>query len=362
MAIQNDLLVSIVTPLYNRIHLIGETVASLQNQTYTHWEMVIVDDGSTDGSFEYALELAKEDARIKVFQRQRSPKGAPTCRNIALKNSKGDFCIFLDSDDVLAPFSLEKRVETTKKHAECDFLIFPCLVFNKIPGDTSILWNIDKETNDLDRFLNLDAPWLTCSAIWNTNSLSKILPWDESLSSWQDMDLHVKALAASFKYKKLNTEPDVFYRQGAEDQISKSDKLTCQYYARIKLGENIVDYLLANDRLNGHFKQKIIRFYVWICLKFIGRKHFEGINTAISSLYKSKIINFFLKEILLNLFKLHYYFTYRTFERKIPKIVRGLWLAYFLKIFFPKLPPWNSTVKTIKYKAKDVHFQGTPDL
>jgi hypothetical protein len=176
------------------------------------------------------------------------------------------------------------------------------------------------------------------------------------------MDLHVKALAASFKYKKVNTEPDVFYRQGAEDQISKTDKMIGQFYSKIQLGENMVNYLLVNNRLNGHFKQKIIRFYVWICLNFFWRKHFDGINEAISSLHKSKTINFFRKKFLLNLFKLHYFFTYHTFAKKIPKIMKGLWTAYFLKIFFPELPPLNSTVKTIKYKAKDVHLQGSTDL
>src|SRR5579875_652313 len=101
--------VSIITPSFNRADIVGETAASIFNQTYPHWEWVIVDDGSTDNSWEVLQQLAAKDERVKIFRRNREPKGACACRNIAIENCSGEYLIFLDTDDLLASFCLEQR-------------------------------------------------------------------------------------------------------------------------------------------------------------------------------------------------------------------------------------------------------------
>src|SRR4051812_10244156 len=81
--------VSIITPSYNRANLVTETAESILAQTYPHWEWMIVDDGSTDNSWEVLQELSRKDSRIKIFQRDRGPKGVCVCRNIAVEKSTG---------------------------------------------------------------------------------------------------------------------------------------------------------------------------------------------------------------------------------------------------------------------------------
>ncbi|MBO9585953.1 MAG: glycosyltransferase family 2 protein [Flavobacterium sp.] len=92
--------VSIITPLYNSESFIAETIQSVIAQTYKDWEMLIVDDCSTDNSKSIIEEFIKLDSRIKYF-RTNAPSGSPTTpRNIGIEMASGRFIAFLDSDDL----------------------------------------------------------------------------------------------------------------------------------------------------------------------------------------------------------------------------------------------------------------------
>lgn len=114
-----DGLVSIVTPNYNCQKYIAETIESVLKQTYTNWEMLIVDDCSTDGSYETALEYSKKDTRIKVFRNENN-LGAAISRNKALDVANGEYIAFLDSDDLWLPEKLEKQIKFMQDNG-CDF-------------------------------------------------------------------------------------------------------------------------------------------------------------------------------------------------------------------------------------------------
>ena len=107
-------LISIITPLYNAEHYLKNTFASVLNQTYKNWEWIIVDDCSTDGSLEVARELANDD-RIKVLSLDVN-SGAAKARNKGLDAAKGDYIVFLDSDDELDDNFLELQLEFIKEH------------------------------------------------------------------------------------------------------------------------------------------------------------------------------------------------------------------------------------------------------
>lgn len=104
---------SIITPSYNCKKVFKATFDSVISQSFKEWEWIIVDDCSTDGSFEYIKELAKDDKRIVVFQ---TPKngGSAVARNIGLKHATGRYITFLDSDDILDPNYLECQLEFIK--------------------------------------------------------------------------------------------------------------------------------------------------------------------------------------------------------------------------------------------------------
>lgn len=105
--------VSIITPSWNSERYIADTIKSVQNQTYKNWEMIIVDDSSTDNTVGIVEEMAKKDTRIKIF-RQSTNGGAAKARNKSLEEATGHFIAYLDADDIWKPDKLEKQVAFMK--------------------------------------------------------------------------------------------------------------------------------------------------------------------------------------------------------------------------------------------------------
>lgn len=106
-------LVSIIMPSYNTAPYIEETIQSVLNQTYTNWEMIIVDDYSTDNTDEVLSRIS--DSRIRIFKNDRN-SGAAVSRNRALCEAKGQWIAFLDSDDLWMPEKLEKQISFMEKN------------------------------------------------------------------------------------------------------------------------------------------------------------------------------------------------------------------------------------------------------
>lgn len=103
-------LVSIVMPVHNAERYLEEAIRSVMTQTYSHWELIVVDDASTDRSVEIATALSLEDTRIKVYSNP-APTGYPaTPRNMAVELAKGRYIAFLDSDDMWLPGKLEHQL------------------------------------------------------------------------------------------------------------------------------------------------------------------------------------------------------------------------------------------------------------
>lgn len=101
--------VSIITPTYNCGAFIEETIRSVQHQTYRNWELIIVDDCSTDNTEEIVKQFLSEDSRIRYF-RLDSSSGAAVARNVALRKVSGEWIAFLDSDDLWDDKKLETQL------------------------------------------------------------------------------------------------------------------------------------------------------------------------------------------------------------------------------------------------------------
>ena len=103
-----DDLVSIIMPSYNTEDYIGESIQSVINQTYSNWELIIVDDCSNDNT-DNVVKPFLADSRIKYFKNEHN-SGAAVTRNKALREAKGEWIAFLDSDDLWMPEKLEKQI------------------------------------------------------------------------------------------------------------------------------------------------------------------------------------------------------------------------------------------------------------
>ncbi len=110
--------VSIVMAMYNSVSYINEAIKSVINQTFQDWELLVVDDGSTDGSAEIVKDYAKKDSRIILLTNNSGVKGAGAARNVGIDNARGEYVAAMDSDDISLPNRLEVQVAFMDKHPD----------------------------------------------------------------------------------------------------------------------------------------------------------------------------------------------------------------------------------------------------
>lgn len=119
--------VSIIMPAYNCERFIRRAIASVQNQTYKDWELLITNDCSSDSTVEIITSKMSEDNRIKLFNNPKQ-SGAAASRNRSVKNASGKYIAFLDSDDIWKPNKLEKQIAFMERHN----YFFTCTSYDKI--------------------------------------------------------------------------------------------------------------------------------------------------------------------------------------------------------------------------------------
>lgn len=147
-------LVSVITPSYNCARFIGATIESVRAQTYPNWELIIVDDCSTDHSREVIEQYTGKDSRIRLFVLERN-SGAAMARTKAMQLAQGRYMAFLDSDDLWLPDKLERQLEFMNNHHHA----FSCTAYKQIDENGNSLNRIihTKRKVDYNRLL-LDCP------------------------------------------------------------------------------------------------------------------------------------------------------------------------------------------------------------
>lgn len=308
-------LVSIIIPTYNRAHLIGETLDSVLAQTYPHWECIIVDDGSTDHTAEVVGAYLKKDPRFQYHHRPPDrPKGANACRNYGFELSKGEYFLFLDSDDILTNSCLENRIKLFLNNEYLDFVVSDTGQFKN--GNFSNL-SINKdplEFNSLSYtmfFFSYKLPWTIMSVLWKKKILI-MFSFDESLQRFQDVDFHIQILyGQEFKFERLY-EIDNYYRDSSGEKKEGNDyevklvqsflilidKLALQIQKDFKMKKYFKRflYLISRDFIffSNHSDQKIVaqfnrKMNEYSLLGFRDRIHFKIMYLyKISNLYNKK--------------------------------------------------------------------------
>lgn len=254
--------VSVIIPAFNRQKLIGETIRSVQAQSIDDWELLVVDDGSTDGTQDVVLAYAATDNRIRFAVRSHQAKGPSACRNIGINNAKSEYCLFLDSDDILAPDCLKNRLEVASKTPEIEMHIFQMQFFYKVPGDTERLFMFADESDALGSSLLVGSPWGITCPLWKTSALLKLEGFNEELQSWEDWDLHIRAFLNGYKYK-IYPIIDSYCRQGLISLTSQHNSvphLKQRIEAYIKLGK-----LFKAKSISSNYKSKLAGKCLSLC-------------------------------------------------------------------------------------------------
>lgn len=150
-------LVSVIVPVYNAQNTLSGCVNSILNQTFRNWELLLIDDGSTDKSCEICNQYAAIDKRIKVFHKENG--GVSSARNIGLDNANGDWITFVDSDDFIDCTFLETFAELQSSDLYIAGIKFINSTTTLLPPERCI--NIENAT-ELDNLLNklyFTVPW-----------------------------------------------------------------------------------------------------------------------------------------------------------------------------------------------------------
>ncbi len=212
--------VTVIVPTRNRAALLDEALDSVEAQTFEDWECLVVDDGSTDSTAERVIGRSAKDPRFRYLPRGPGRAGASACRNAGIRESRADLIVFLDSDDLLTQDCLSRRVVVMTRNLDLAFAVFDAGVFRDSLGDLGRPFDTGPAANDLDRFLALDPPWIITGPIWRRQTLERMGAWDDDLTSWQDIDLHIRALAATPQYVRERVVDHHVRWKDSPDRIS----------------------------------------------------------------------------------------------------------------------------------------------
>lgn len=213
LIVQNPL-VSVVIPTYNFGHLLPFALDSLLAQTYTHWECLIIDDGSKDNTEEVVAAYLQQDSRFNYIKQQNSGPGQ--ARNRGIDNAKGEYLQFLDADDLLSPEKLAYQIMALEQYSNADVIYGPTLHFKTTKanhGDAGELYNDRFKRPEISgsgkeivkTFLQLTF-FPSCSII-KRSLVKELHGLDVKLIQSEDWDLYLRAAQKGARFQYLADTP-----------------------------------------------------------------------------------------------------------------------------------------------------------
>lgn len=216
--------------MFNSEVFISETITSVLNQTYKNWELLLVDDGSTDKTIKIAESFTIRHSNIRLFK-NKGNSGAAISRNKGIEKSKGDFIAFLDADDLWKPEKLEKQLDFMKRH-NCDVCFSSYDLINEEGKATNILV---KAIPKLTYQKLLKSNYIgNLTGMYNANTMGKIMA--PNLRKRQDWLLWLAAVQKSRKPALGIQESLAYYRVRKESMSSNKFKLLKHNYWVYKKG------------------------------------------------------------------------------------------------------------------------------
>ena len=196
----NKIVISIITPCYNAAPYIATTIKSVQQQTFTDWEMIVVDDGSTDNSAHIVSEIAEIDSRIKLIQKENG--GSASARKLGLSLAQGEYIQFLDADDRLDKHKLQLQI-TLMEQQSLDVSYTDWCWIN-MNGETTPTQGL---RCNLFRLLTIWGPFGTLPQhcfIYKHHFLKKNnINIPTHIKEREDLDFHIEVFSARPKAKRI---------------------------------------------------------------------------------------------------------------------------------------------------------------
>lgn len=259
--------VSIIMATYNRAHFIVETLESIQKQTHTNWECLIIDDGGTDNTNEVIKPILDKDNRFQYLQRPNTyKKGLPGCRNYGLDLAKGNYIIFFDDDDIVHPQNLELCVNELKnnQYQFCRYL--RDVFFDKFDVDfnlskvyTSYIIGI----NDIEKVLKNELPFNSCAIMWRKEVFLKDR-FQEHLMYAEEWELYSRLLSNNIK--GITIDKCLFY--GRKHENSNTGEYFSGNLTRITSKKEAIKLVTQNLQAKNLLNKTILNYLAGFAITF----------------------------------------------------------------------------------------------
>ncbi|KTF13166.1 glycosyltransferase [Pseudoalteromonas sp. H103] len=211
-------LVSIYIPTHNRVELLQKSIDSILSQTYTNWEVIVVNDASMDGTSDYLETISSSDSRIRYFNNE-TPMGACYSRNLAINHATGKFVTGLDDDDMFTKDRLQIFIDSyddSYAFLSADWRVFPSSLIKNVKR--KLIYKCGK----IDLVTLLDKNHIGNQVFIEKEKLIAVGGFDESLPAWQDYDLWVRLVKKYGPALKLKNETQLILVDNSLKRITNS--------------------------------------------------------------------------------------------------------------------------------------------
>lgn len=258
-----DPFISVLLPAYNAEKFIKESIDSILCQTYSNFELIIVNDGSSDNT--QAIIDEYEDPRIKCILHPTN-KGLINSLNEGILNCKGAFIIRMDADDIAFKHRIQTQVDFLQLNPNVAVVGAHAIFFNNNIDSPIKNWPLDQATNTIGEISKALA-WENCiihPSVCIRTELAKTLMYDPSQKNYEDYDLWLRLLANNYTIAKIN-EPLLYYRVQENSVTQSAIRKSNFFFYKAKVKFHFVTKCLSK----GKFNWFVIRVLITLLIDLI---------------------------------------------------------------------------------------------
>lgn len=300
--IKKEPLVSIITPSYNAERYIEDTINSVLKQSYSNFEMLIVDDNSTDNTRKIVEKYSKQDKRIKLFILSEKG-GASEARNKALKEAKGKYIAFLDSDDLWKPEKLEKQINFMEENN----IYFSYTDYEYMDSNGNLLGKKRVSPKKVSYFKMLLGDTIGClTVVYNASKVGKInIPRLAKRNDYAIWCLALKKVKVGYKYNEIlsiyRKSPNSIssgkkvkllkYHYQMHKEVNLFPSLICCFFTMINIITYICNIKIRDKKILKKYKVGIVGHLA------SGKKFSDGQTVKTRNLY-DKLVEIYGNELV----------------------------------------------------------------
>lgn len=259
-------LVSIIMATFNREQYILEALQSIQNQSFTNWECLIIDDGGTDNTQNVITPILEKDNRFRFLKRPETyKKGLPGARNYGIDNAKGAYIIFFDDDDIVHPLNLNYCIKTIQTE-QVDFCHYQKQFFEKKAPEiktSKLEVRRNLSINDIEIIVTGEYALASCTVLWKKKCFNNI-KFNEVLMYAEEWECYINIILLGFKGVSLKNT--LYYNR--KHILSNTGQFWVNNPVHIASKKKALVLVAENLKKNNRFTIKLQKYIIGIVISY----------------------------------------------------------------------------------------------